>query len=99
MKANIHPTFYEDAQVVCSCGNIFTTGSTKKNLTVEVCYKCHPLYTGEHRYIDSKGKVDQFEKKRQLAKNYQANKASKKNKKEQRGAKKLKSLKELLQEM
>lgn len=99
MKANIHPTFYNDAQVICSCGNTFTTGSTKKNITVEVCYKCHPLYTGEQRYIDSKGKVDLFEKKRQTAKKYQSKKIEKKYKKEQRSDKQLKSLKELLGEV
>jgi len=99
MKANIHPAFYEDAQVVCSCGNTFATGSTKKTISVEVCNKCHPLYTGEQRYIDAKGKVNRFEKKRQLGKNYLEKKAEKKQKKEQKEGKQLKSLKELLGEV
>lgn len=99
MKANIHPTFYEDAQVVCSCGNTFTTGSTKKTISVEVCSKCHPLYTGEQRYIDSKGKVESFEKKREMAKKYEAIKVTKKEKKHQKSEKKTKSLKELLGEI
>jgi LSU ribosomal protein L31P len=50
MKKNIHPVYYEDAKVVCACGNNFVTGSNKKLIQVEVCYKCHPFYTGQHRY-------------------------------------------------
>ena len=99
MKKGIHPTFYEDAQVVCSCGNTFTTGSTKKTITVEVCSKCHPLYTGEQRYIDSKGKVESFEKKREMAKKYEAIRVNKKEKKQQKNEKQTKSLKELLGEI
>lgn len=99
MKKDIHPKFYEDAQVVCSCGNTFTTGSTKKTISVEVCSKCHPLYTGEQRYIDSKGKVESFEKKREMAKKYEAIKANKKEKKQQKGERQTKSLKELLGEI
>ena len=98
MKPNIHPKFYEDAKVICACGHTFTTGSTKKTITVEVCYKCHPLYTGQQRYIDTKGKVDDFEKKRQAAKLHQSKKAEKKYKKEQ-GEKQMKTLKDLLQEI
>jgi large subunit ribosomal protein L31 len=49
MKANVHPTFFEKAQVVCVCGNKFTVGSTRENIHVELCYKCHPFYTGEQR--------------------------------------------------
>ena len=99
MKANIHPTYYEDAQVVCSCGNTFTTGSTKKTIAVEICSKCHPLYTGEQRYIDTKGKVESFQKKREMAKKYETIRANKKEKKQQKGEKQVKSLKELLGEI
>lgn len=100
MKADIHPQFYDDARVVCqSCGYSFITGSTKKLIQVEVCYRCHPLYTGEQRYIDTKGKVDRFEKKRQQAKDYQLTKTSKKHKKEQKSERKIKTLKELLTEI
>ncbi len=98
MKANIHPQFYEDAQVICACGHTFTTGSTKKTIMVEVCYKCHPFYTGQQRYIDTKGKVESFEKKRQAAKHYQSKKLEKKRKKDQ-GEKQMKTLKDLLQEI
>ena len=100
MKSSIHPTFYEDTQVVCSsCSNSFTTGSTKKSITVEVCYKCHPLYTGEQRFIDTKGKVDRFEKKRSFAQKYHVKKSGKKFKKGQKEEKQLKSLKQLLGEI
>lgn len=97
MKTKIHPTYYPSATVTCaSCGNTFTTGSTKQNITVEVCYKCHPFYTGEHRFLDVKGRVDTFQKKQEIARKYQA--APKKLKKEEKGEKKVKTLRELLSE-
>ncbi len=96
MKAGIHPTYYEDAQVHCrGCGYTFTVGSTKKELYVEVCYKCHPFYTGEQKYIDTKGLVDKFKKRQEAAKKLQAQKSKKK--KEKKTQEKAKSLKELLQ--
>ncbi len=99
MKAKIHPQYFPQAQVVCqSCGSTFTTGSTKPSLTVEVCYKCHPLYTGEHRFLDVKGRVDTFQKKQQFAKQYKATNASKTNKKGKE-EKQAKSLRELLGEI
>jgi large subunit ribosomal protein L31 len=99
MKKDIHPTYYTDAQVVCACGNIFATGSTKKTITVEVCSKCHPFYTGEHRFLDTKGRVDTFQKKQQLAKQYKATLATKVKKKVNKEEKKTKSLRELLSEV
>jgi large subunit ribosomal protein L31 len=64
MKASIHPQFYDDVTVTCTgCGMSFVTGSTKKSITVHVCSKCHPFYTGEQRFIDTKGKVEKFKKK------------------------------------
>jgi large subunit ribosomal protein L31 len=66
MKEKIHPTFYDDAQVVCSCGNTFTTGSTKKQLKVEVCSACHPFFTGERRMLDTTGRVERFKKRYKL---------------------------------
>ena len=65
MKKSIHPTFYTDAQVICSCGNTWTTGSTKKVIHTDVCSKCHPFFTGEQRIVDSEGQVDRFYKKLQ----------------------------------
>ncbi len=101
MKSNIHPTYYPDAQVTCACGNTFTTGSTKKTIVVEVCYKCHPFYTGEHRFLDTKGRVDTFIKKQEIAKKYQAvyGSTQKKHKKEVKEEKRPKTLRELLSEI
>jgi len=63
MKAKIHPKYFHDARVICSCGNTFTTGSTRKELKVEVCSKCHPFYTGERRVLDATGRVERFKKR------------------------------------
>ena len=63
MRANIHPTFYEDAVVTCGCGNTFVTGSTVKELKTEVCSACHPFYTGQQRIIDTGGQVERFRKR------------------------------------
>lgn len=60
MKPKIHPTYYEDAQVVCACGNTFTVGSTKKLIKTEMCSKCHPFFTGEERVVDVAGRVERF---------------------------------------
>jgi large subunit ribosomal protein L31 len=68
MKEKIHPKFYQDAQVVCACGNTFTTGSTKKQLRVELCSKCHPFFTGERRMMDTAGRVERFNQRYKLNK-------------------------------
>jgi large subunit ribosomal protein L31 len=71
MKEGIHPTFYPDAKVVCACGNTWTTGSTKKEIHVEICSKCHPFFSGESaRMIDIEGQVDRFYKKLQVRQAY-----------------------------
>ena len=66
MKEKIHPKYHEDAQVICSCGNTFTTGSTRKQLKVEVCSKCHPFFTGEQRIVDTAGRVERFKRRYKL---------------------------------
>ncbi|MFC1872434.1 50S ribosomal protein L31 [Chloroflexota bacterium] len=66
MKEKIHPKYFEDAEVVCSCGNTFTTGSTKKQLKVELCSACHPFYTGQRRMLDTTGRVERFNKRYKL---------------------------------
>ncbi|MDD4873523.1 MAG: 50S ribosomal protein L31 [Dehalococcoidales bacterium] len=60
MKDKIHPAYYSDAKIICSCGNIITLGSTKKEMRVELCSKCHPFFTGERRMIDTAGRVERF---------------------------------------
>ena len=62
MKAKIHPKYVE-AKVVCACGNTFMTGSTKPELHVEVCAKCHPFFTGKQHILDIQGRVDRFKKR------------------------------------
>jgi large subunit ribosomal protein L31 len=64
MKANIHPNWYSEAKVVCACGAIFTTGSTMEQIRVEICSKCHPLFTGTQKLVDTLGQVDRFEQKK-----------------------------------
>ena len=63
MKKDIHPQYYEDAQVMCSCGNTFTVGATQPVLKVEVCSKCHPFFSGEERIIDTAGQVERFKRR------------------------------------
>lgn len=70
MKPKIHPVFYTDAQVICACGNTWTTGSTKKVIHTDVCSNCHPFYTGEQRIVDTEGQVDRFYKKLEVRKQY-----------------------------
>ncbi|PIR08067.1 50S ribosomal protein L31 [Candidatus Gottesmanbacteria bacterium CG11_big_fil_rev_8_21_14_0_20_37_11] len=68
MKSKIHPQWYPDAQVVCACGNNFTVGSTKQNIRVEICSKCHPFFTGEMKFVDTLGRVEKFQKRQKKAK-------------------------------
>jgi len=63
MRQDIHPKYYTDARVVCSCGESWTTGSTQKELRTDVCSECHPFYTGEQRIVDTAGQVDRFMKR------------------------------------
>jgi large subunit ribosomal protein L31 len=62
MKADIHPR-YETTVVTCSCGNSFTTRSTKRDLHVELCSECHPFYTGKQKLVDTGGRIDRFERR------------------------------------
>jgi large subunit ribosomal protein L31 len=70
MKKDIHPTYYPEAKVVCSCGNTWTTGSTQEEIQTDVCSKCHPFFTGEQRIVDSEGQVDRFYKKLQARQDF-----------------------------
>ena len=70
MKEGIHPTYYPDAQVICACGNTWTTGSTEKLIRTDVCSNCHPFYTGEQRIVDTEGQVERFYKKLQARQEY-----------------------------
>ncbi|HEB01588.1 MAG TPA: 50S ribosomal protein L31 [Candidatus Portnoybacteria bacterium] len=80
MKEKTHPK-YEKARVICACGNTFETGSTKPELKVEICSACHPFYTGQQKFIDTRGRVDRYrkmlEKKAELKKPKKVKKAKK----------------------
>ena len=62
MKDGIHPEYHK-AVVRCACGETFETGSTKKELRVEICSKCHPFFTGKQKFVDTGGRVDRFKRK------------------------------------
>ena len=67
MKQNLHPE-YNEAVVKCACGATFTTRSTKSELRVDICSKCHPFFTGKQKLVDAGGRVDRFNKKFNLGK-------------------------------
>lgn len=62
MKPSIHPEYVETT-IRCACGNEFATRATKRNIRVEICSNCHPLYTGKQKMIDAEGRVERFMKK------------------------------------
>ena len=62
MKEGIHPN-YVDAKVICACGEVINTKSTKGDYRVEVCSKCHPFFTGKQKFVDAGGRVDKFKKR------------------------------------
>ncbi len=66
MKPDIHPKYYDDAVVTCSCGNTYATGSTKPKVHVEVCSQCHPFFTGEQRIVDTEGRVERLRRRYKL---------------------------------
>ena len=63
MKTKIHPGYYPEAVVTCSCGATYTTGSTKAELRVEICNQCHPFFTGKQKFVDTAGRVEKFQRK------------------------------------
>lgn len=63
MKADIHPKYYPNARVICSCGATWMTGSTVPEIRTDVCSSCHPYYTGEQRIVDTAGQVERFMKR------------------------------------
>lgn len=75
MKTGIHPEYVE-CHVKCNCGEEFTTRSTKAKITVEICYKCHPFYTGKNKFVDTEGRVERFQNK--FSGNYATSKKIKK---------------------
>ncbi len=62
MKSEGHPNYFQ-TKVTCSCGNTFTTGSTRKELKIDICSACHPFYTGKLKYVDTAGRIEKFQSK------------------------------------
>ncbi|MBE6906796.1 50S ribosomal protein L31 [Marasmitruncus massiliensis] len=62
MKQGIHPD-YKETTITCACGEVIHTRSTKENIRVEICSKCHPFFTGRQKLVDSGGRVDRFKKR------------------------------------
>ncbi len=63
MKKDIHPEYHNDCKIICACGNTFTTGSTMKEIRVELCNKCHPFYTGKQKFVDTARRVEKFQER------------------------------------
>jgi large subunit ribosomal protein L31 len=76
MKTDIHPKYFPNATVTCSCGNTWHTGSTKEVIHTDMCGQCHPFYTGEQRMVDTEGQVDRFYKKLQTRDAFRAQQAA-----------------------
>lgn len=67
MQKDIHPQVYNDCIVTCACGSSFTTISTKKAISVEICSACHPFFTGQQRFVDTEGRIEKFAKKMKVS--------------------------------
>ena len=87
MRKDIHPEYFKDAKVTCACGNSFVTGSTLKEIRVELCKKCHPFYTGKQKFVDTARRVEKFQER---AEKITAAKAVRKGKKVKKAAAKKK---------
>lgn len=82
MKKEIHPQYFKDAKIICSCGNIIeNVGATRKEIKTELCSSCHPFYTGQQKFVDTAGRVDKFKAKMAKAQTYKSNKPAKGKKK------------------
>ncbi|MDD4901849.1 MAG: 50S ribosomal protein L31 [Patescibacteria group bacterium] len=80
MKKDIHPKYYENAKVTCACGNVFTTGSTKPELRVDLCSACHPFYTGKQKLVDTARRVEKFQARLEASGKMAGKRVSKKEK-------------------
>ena len=81
VKTQGHPKWYPDAQVNCACGATFTAGSTRPSISVEVCSNCHPLWTGQQKFLDTAGRVEKFNQRAAMATQKKAEAAERKKKK------------------
>lgn len=101
MNIAIHPKWYPEAEVICACGNIFTVGSTKDKIHVEICGRCHPFFTGEMKFVDTQGRVEKFQERvvKASQSNYQAKRLAKKKSKTETEDTRPKTLREMLMEL
>ena len=81
MKSGIHPTYNENVEIACACGNTITVGSTKKELKTELCSACHPFFTGKQRLVDTAGRVEKFRARQKVTEDKMTAKAAKSKKK------------------
>lgn len=86
MKDKIHPKWFPEARVHCACGSTFTTGSTLKEINVEICSACHPLFTGQQKFVDTAGRVDKFNQRVAAAGRKKAEADERRRKKEEAAA-------------
>jgi large subunit ribosomal protein L31 len=63
MKKDTHPEYYQKAKIICACGNKIITGSTQKEIKVELCSACHPFYTGKQKLVDTARRVEKYQAK------------------------------------
>src|SRR3989338_8607547 len=96
MKSDIHPKFYTDTVVTCACGNSFMTGSNQPKISVDICSKCHPFFTGTYKLIDTEGRVEKFAKRQAAATTAKVKKLKEEQSKKS-SAKSPKSLKEMFE--
>lgn len=82
MKKDTHPEYHEDCVITCACGNKFTTGSTLKEIRVELCNLCHPFYTGKQKFVDTARRVEKFQERAQKQATAAATRKGKKAKKQ-----------------
>jgi len=82
VKEKIHPKWFPEAKVHCACGASFVTGSTMPEIAVEICSACHPLFTGQQKFVDTAGRVDKFNQRAAAAKKKQDEAAARKAKKD-----------------
>jgi large subunit ribosomal protein L31 len=84
VKEKIHPKWYPEARVHCACGNTFVAGSTVPEIAVEICSACHPLFTGQQKFVDTAGRVDKFNQRVASARQKQEEAAARQARKKQK---------------
>ena len=67
MKKDIHPEYFEEANVTCACGAEYKIGSTSESGSIAICSACHPFFTGQQKFVDTEGRVDRFRRRYEKA--------------------------------